>query len=203
MRRLLHLLRTTILGGALFLAPVVILVIILGKAFQLTRAATEPVARWLPFESLIGLEAPRILAGLVLAGVCFGAGLLARTHQAKRLVGWLETALLSNLPGYSFMKTVGEEIAGNAPAAGHESVLVRFDDAWQLGFLVEHLDTGHVVVFVPGAPRPWDGDVFIVEESRVTLLSASSSVAVRCLQHLGKGSGRLVGTRLGVGTSKG
>ena len=111
---------------------------------------------------------------------------------AKRLVGWLETAVLSNLPGYSFMRNLGEEYAGGAPTSTHESVLVRLDDAYQLGFLVERLASGHVVVFVPGAPRPWDGNVLIVEQSRVTVLSSSSKVAVKCLQQLGSGTGKLV-----------
>ena len=149
----MHVLRTTILGGALFLAPFVILLILLGKALEITRGAIRPIAERLPFESLIGLEAPKILAGLLLVVVCFVAGLFARTSRAKRLVGWLETALLSNLPGYSFMKNVGEEYAAGAPTSGHESVLVRLDDSYQLGFLVDRLASGHVVVFLPGAPK--------------------------------------------------
>lgn len=192
----MHVLRTTILGGALFLAPFVILVILLSKALEITRGAIRPIAERLPFESLIGLEAPKILAGLLLVVVCFVAGLFARTSRAKRLVGWLETALLSNLPGYSFMKNVGEEYAAGAPTSGHESVLVRLDDSYQLGFLVERLASGHVVVFLPGAPKPWNGDVLIVEDSRVTLLSPSSKVAVRCLQQLGSGVGGLVEGKL-------
>lgn len=193
---MMHVLRTTILGGALFLAPFVILVILLSKALEITRGAIRPIAERLPFESLIGLEAPKILAGLLLVVVCFVAGLFARTSRAKRLVGWLETALLSNLPGYSFMKNVGEEYAAGAPTSGHESVLVRLDDSYQLGFLVERLASGHVVVFLPGAPKPWNGDVLIVEDSRVTLLSPSSKVAVRCLQQLGSGVGGLVEGKL-------
>ncbi len=192
----MHVLRTTILGGALFLAPFVILVILLSKALEITRGAIRPIAERLPFESLIGLEAPKILAGLLLVVVCFVAGLFARTSRAKRLVGWLETALLSNLPGYSFMKNVGEEYAAGAPTSGHESVLVRLDDSYQLGFLVDRLASGHVVVFLPGAPKPWNGDVLIVEDSRVTLLSPSSKVAVRCLQQLGSGVGGLVEGKL-------
>jgi uncharacterized membrane protein len=185
-------LRTTIVGGVLFLAPFVILYILLGKAYELARLVIRPLAEWLPFESLIGLEAPTILAGLLLVVVCFAAGLLARTSQAKRLVSWLESALLSNLPAYSFMKSVGEEYAAGAPTSSHESVLVRLDDSYQFGFLMERLNDGHVVVFVPGAPKPWGGDVLIVEQRRVTLLSSSSKVAVRCLQQLGSGAGELV-----------
>jgi len=193
----MRVLRTTIVGGVLFLAPFVILFILLGKAYELARVVIRPLAEWLPFESLIGLEAPTILAGLLLVAVCVAAGIVARTSQAKRLASWLETALLSNLPGYSFMRNVGEEYAAGAPTSGHESVLIRLDDSYQLGFLVERLPSGHAVVFVPGAPKPWNGDVLIVEQSRVTLLSPSSRAAVKCLQQLGSGTGDLVEGHLG------
>jgi uncharacterized membrane protein len=192
MRSLAKLLRTTVVGGALFLAPFAILVILLEKVFEILRRVINPLAEWLPFESLIGLKTPWILAILLLVMVCIVAGLFARTALAKRLVGWLETALLSNLPGYSFMRTVGEEYAAGTPTSTHQSVLIRLDDSFQLGFLVERLNSGHVVVFVPGAPKPWNGDVLVVEESRVTLLDPSSKTAVKCLQQLGSGTGRLV-----------
>ena len=108
-----------------------------------------------------------------------------------------ETGLLDEWPdgGPKLLwkaENVGEEIAGEGPSSGHPSVLVRLDDAYQLGFLVEELANGHAVVFMPGAPRPWDGDVLIVEQSRVELVSPSSTVAVKCLQRLGNGAGALL-----------
>lgn len=199
MKRLLHGLRTTIAGGVLFLLPFAVLLLLLGKAHQMTRTLIAPLAERLPIPSLLGFETPRILAALLLVAICFAAGLLARTAAAKRLVYWLESALLSNLPSYSFMKNIGEEYAAGTPGAGQESVLVRLDDAYQFGFLMERLADGFVVVFVPGAPKPWSGDVLIVEQGRVTLLSPSSKVALKCLQRLGAGSGALVNGRLSPG----
>ena len=197
MKKLMYMVRTTIVGGALFLTPFVIILFVLGKAHKVIQTMVTPIAERLPFESVIGLETPRGLAGLLLVLICFVAGLFARTSRAKKLVNWLETAILSNLPGYSFMRSVGEEFAGNDPTDSHQSVLVCLDDAYQLGVLVERLSSGHVVVFLPGAPKPWDGDVMIVEESRVKLLSPSSKLAVSCLQQLGGGVGGLVEGKLG------
>lgn len=65
------------MGGALFLAPFVILVIVFGKAIQLLRVVTVPVSEHIPIESAIGLETPRILALLLLIVICFLAGLFA------------------------------------------------------------------------------------------------------------------------------
>jgi uncharacterized membrane protein len=128
--------------------------------------------------------------------MCFLAGLFSKTKPAKKLVDWLETSLLSNIPGYSFMKNLGEEAVGAAPTQGYEVVLTRFDDAWQIGFLVERIAGGHAVVYIPGAPSPWTGSVFIFDEDRVEPLGVTSPAAIKCLQKLGEGTGDMVKKRL-------
>lgn len=188
MKKLIGILRATIVGGVFFLAPFVVLVVILGKALGLARRLLVPVAETLPFESAIGLETPRVLAIAALLLLCFLAGLFARSAFAKNLVVWLEDTVLSNLPGYSLIKSFSEEVAGTTPTHGYPVVLARFDDACQIGFLVERISGGRIVVFIPDAPNPWSGGVFILDEDRVTPLGANSPDVVNCLKKLGAGA---------------
>ena len=190
--RFIRILRMTTVGGALFLVPFIVLVIILGKAIQLLRGITVPLSKHIPIESAIGLETPRILALVLLIGVCFLAGLFAHSKLAKRIVNWLETNVLSNLPGYSFLKNLGEEAAGLAPAQNQQAVVAQFDDAWQIGFIGERIEGGKVVVFIPDAPSPWTGGVFIFDEERVKPLNVPSTSAIKSLQRLGEGTGALL-----------
>jgi uncharacterized membrane protein len=192
MKKLIQILRTTVVGGALFLVPFVILIIIMGKALHISRAIMMPLAEKLPIKSFMGFELPWLLGVVVLLLACFLAGLFAKTLTAKNLVNWLETNLLSNLPGYSFIKNLGEEFAGGASTHSYQSVLVQFDDAWQLGFLVERIDGGKVVVFIPDSPNPWSGGVFIFDEGQVTLLEEASTAAFQSLKKLGAGTGDLI-----------
>jgi uncharacterized membrane protein len=192
MKKVLNLLRTTLVGGALFLAPFIILIIIFGKALKVSRAVVAPLAQKMPFDSLLGVETPWLFAIFSLMFICFLAGLLARTLTAKKIVHWLETAILSNLPGYSFMKNLGEEAAGASPSEVYKVVLIRFDDYSQIGFLVERMSGGRVVVFVPDSPSPWTGGVLIVDEDRITLIDKNTTSAVKCLRKLGEGTGDLV-----------
>jgi uncharacterized membrane protein len=192
MKGFIRILRITIVGGAFFLAPFVVLIIIFGKAIQILRDVVGPVAEHIPIKSAIGLETPKLLAITLLIAVCFLAGLLAQTRLAKKLVDWLEATLLSNLPGYSFMKKVGEEAAGAKPAGSQEVVLVSSGDASQIGFLVERISEGRVVVFIPDAPTPWVGGVFIFNEDQVKPLEVPSTAALKSLQKLGEGTGAFV-----------
>lgn len=196
MGKLIHILKTTIGGGLLFLAPFVVLIIILGKALELIRGVIGPIAKKIPVESVVGLETPKILALFILIFVCFLAGLVAQTRPAKKLVGWLETALLSNIPGYSFLKNLGEEVAGAKSAQSNIPILARFDDSWQIGFLVERIPEGRVVVFIPDAPSPWSGSVYILDEEQVKPLEVPSTATLKSLQRLGEGTAALVKGKL-------
>jgi uncharacterized membrane protein len=122
------------------------------------------------------------------------AGCLARTAFAQRIVKWLETTVLSNLPGYEFFKGIGESILGAEPTEKREVVLARFNDVLQIGFLVERLENGLLAIFVPGAPNPHSGAVFFMAADQVTFASAAPPAALKCLKRLGAGSNALVGT---------
>ena len=186
----------TIVGGALFMVPFVILIIVLHKALGFLRQIVLPLAEKIPITSIVGFETPWVFALFLMICLFFVAGLFAKTSQAKDLVRWLETVLLSNLPGYSFMKNLGDEMSGESPTEVYQSVLVRLDDCFLIAFLVERIAGGYVVVFVPGSPSPWSGDVLIFEEDRVTLIAEGTTSAIKCLQKLGAGSGKLVADKL-------
>jgi uncharacterized membrane protein len=151
-----------------------------------------PLAELLPFKSFIGLDTPWLMGVIFLVVVCFLAGLFAKTKTARKLLHLLETNLLSYIPGYSFIKNLGEEAAAGAPTENYQSILVRFDDAWQLGFLVERVEGDRVVVFIPDSPNPLAGGVFIMDKERVTLLDEASTAAYKSLQKLGAGAGDLI-----------
>lgn len=159
MKGLANFLRTTLLGGILFLVPLVAFVFILQKAWVLAQVLVRPIATHLPFKSLLGLETPKIIAVGILVLFCFLAGLLAKARFAQRSVVWLENTVLSFIPGYEFIKSMATMTVGQNEAL-HQVVLVRIEDALQIGFLVERIDDIHAAVFVPDAPNPRTGAIF-------------------------------------------
>jgi len=192
MRKLTHKLRTTIVRGVLFIAPFVVLIIIFGKALELISVVVLPVAEKTPVQTFFGMETPVIFAVIVLLFICFLSGLFAQTRLARKMVGWLEAALLSYLPGYSFMKDLGEEAVETKHEVKYKAVIVQFDDAEQIGFLIERISERRVVVFLPNAPIPWTGQVFIFSEDRVKPLVVPSTSVLKCLQKIGEGTGEIV-----------
>lgn len=192
MKRILKFLRTTLVGGLLFLVPIIALIIILEKALALTHKFVDPVAEHLPVHSLVGLRTPMFLAIGLIVLFCFLAGFFARTALAQKLVRELESAVLSNVPGYEFIKGVGESMLGVEKEGVYPVVLVRFDDAWQIGFRIEVLENGLVVVFLPGAPNPQSGAVHFLLADRVTPVAVPPAATLKCLKRLGAGSNVLL-----------
>jgi len=116
---------------------------------------------------------------------------------AQQLVGWLERAILSNLPGYSVVSTLGADIAGTGDAQSHmQVVLARIEDSWQLGLLVERIDETHSAVFVPGAPDPKSGSVYLMTDDRFKAVDVRIPQAMKCIKGLGVGSRELLAGRL-------
>lgn len=185
--------KTTVIGGIVFLVPFIVVVFILGKAFVLMRTIAQPLTAALPMIDTIGeiLLVDLVTVALILL-LCFLAGFAARAAAAGRLVKTLEARVLSRVPFYHFVKGMTESVVEAESGTTMRSVLVRLDDYSQLAFEVERLAGGEVVVFLPGAPNPWSGAVCIVAAERVTSLDAPMLAAVQNIKHLGKGSAKLL-----------
>jgi uncharacterized membrane protein len=186
-------LRATLVGGVMFLVPVVVLAVILGKALEIARKVTDPLAARIPVHSVIGLQTPTLLAAFLIVLLCFLAGLLARMRTAARAVRWLESTLLSNIPGYEFFKAVSGRMIGADVEGAPQAVLVYTGDSWQIGFEFERLDNGLAAVYVPEGPACASGPVMFVPPERLSPLGLSPAAAMKCLRRLGAGSNALLG----------
>ena len=184
---MLKFLKTTLVGGVVFLIPVVIFVVLMGKALGIAHGLVDPLAKHLPIESVGGLRMARILAVVLVVVVCFAAGLAARTSLARKLVIALEGTVLSRVPGYELVKSFSLGLLGVEEQQMFPPVLVRFDEAWQMGFQVEVLDGGMATVFVPDAPNPQSGSIFFVTADRVRPAGISFAAAMKCLKRAGVG----------------
>jgi uncharacterized membrane protein len=192
MKSILQFLITTLLGGLLFLVPIVVLVFVLGKALDIAHKLLDPLVARMPVESIVGLRMPMLMAISLILLFCFIAGLLARRARAQKIIRRLEAAILSNIPGYDILKSTSESILRAENQEGNPVVLVRFDDGCQIGLKIEELDNGLIAVFIPDAPRPQSGSVFFMTTDRVIPAGIPITSALKCLKNLGGGSNALL-----------
>lgn len=180
--------KTTILGGVLFLAPLAILAIILGKAFQISILVAEPISKFIPLNNYIGVLTVNVLAMLLIFVFCYLAGLVAQRFVLTDHVQKLDGFLIDLLPGYAVFRTmIFNASAEDSVEMLMKPVLARFDDYDQIAFEVEKGED-YSVVFLPGTPATWSGSNAIVAAERITYLNMSTVQAVKFMRVFGRGS---------------
>lgn len=70
--------------------------------------------------------------------------------------------------------------------------LANIDDAWLIAFLVEERRDGKLTVFVPSAPTPTAGNVYLMKAHQVRRRNVPVTSAVKCIRLLGLGMGELL-----------
>ena len=125
-------LRTTILGGILFLMPIAMLAILLDKAMSVALKFARPIAEKVPDVLDIGVARVTLLAIVLLMLICFLAGLLAGTAAAQKVVRGLESSILSKIPAYEYFKQVTGGVLGTDDLSRHPVVLAQLEGGWRL-----------------------------------------------------------------------
>ena len=166
---MLKLMRTTIIGGIIFLIPVAILVAVIGRGLKISGAIANPVADVLPVDMIGGVAVAHVFPIVLLVVICFLAGLLARLALARRAVDTLE-AMCS--PG-SCLRAAEDQDPEHAEPRRHRGDVRRRRALRRpvADRLRDRADRGRQGrVFQPGSPDPWSGAVCIAEEDRVRAL---------------------------------
>ena len=195
MRRILDFVKTTVLGGALFLLPFAAILLIVVKAGKMAVDGVTPLAEKLPFPKGQVVIAVYVVGALLLALVAFVAGLIARSLSIRKdAASFLEDKVLNKLPPYVVARKYTDRLAGMDEKANEDlrPVLVGMHNGWQLGFVADQFKDGHVAVFMPAAPDPSSGLVQIVNADQITTLDISYPDALACLEKSGRGLPKLL-----------
>lgn len=185
-------LKTTIIGGVLFLLPVAFILFILSYALRLVKRFAVPISNGLHLDQLGGaasIGAATVLSVLVLVLISFAAGVVARTAVGRRITQWSENSLLGRVPQYQLMKSMAEGLAHIESAGGFKPALASIEDGWQIGYLLEQLENDWVAVFLPQAPAPMSGNVMYLPAKRVRPLGITMVQAMSIVKAIGVGSG--------------
>jgi uncharacterized membrane protein len=181
--------KTTAIGGLLFLVPLVVLVVILKKAHNIMMLVAVPLDRLIPIETIGGVALVNILAVLCIFVGCFLAGFVAKSKLGKTAFNMIDAKLLLFFPGYSYMKSFSSSFTDERDEdKALKPIIAKLDDQSQLAFEVEHASDGTVVAYVPGAPDSKSGNVVYLTPDRVEHLDITFGDVTRSLRQFGRGS---------------
>ena len=103
----------------------------------------------------------------------------------------LETAVLSKLPGYEYLKQAGTSVLGLGEMAEHPVVFAHLGGAWRIGVQTDVVGAGLVAVFIPNSPNPMSGSVFLIAADQVLPGGPPARLGDRLPEALRRGLGVL------------
>jgi uncharacterized membrane protein len=187
MRRLAEFTKTILIGGVLIVLPLYLSILLLAKSFAGIVALVSPVTAMLP----AAMQFRQVVAILIVILACFLAGIVVRTGPGLRAKNAIERSLLERVPGYSMIRSLTARLTGRQEDETFAVALVEIEDALVPAFIIEELDNGECTVFVPSAPTPAAGTIYILAKDRVHPVDVSFHTMLKVITKWGSGTGEL------------
>ena len=192
MKTVIGFVKTTLIGGLLIILPVILIVILLKHGVAAIQPLLDPVTSRLPsdipFPEMVALTI-EVLA-LILS--CFAVGLSVRTPIGRRLARRAEAGVFKKLPGYALLRSLTRSAMGDEEDVRFKAALVEIEGGLVPAFVTEEHADGRYTVFVPAAPTPTSGSIYIFPRELVHFVDVPIRRVLRCVSKLGVGSGDLL-----------
>jgi uncharacterized membrane protein len=187
MKTLIRFLKTTLIGGLIIVLPLWVTVLLLLKAINGVLALLRPLARLLP-QSVVHED---LVAVCLLVVICFVVGLLIRTAPGRSAREWLTKHFFERIPGFSIMRSMARQMAGDVKEQSFKPALVEIEDALVPAFIVERHEDGQLTVFVSSSPTPMAGAIYVLPPERVHPVDVPLHKAMGCISQWGAGTGAM------------
>jgi uncharacterized membrane protein len=182
----------TVLTGAVLLLPLAALIYFLAQLFLIGVKIGKPIVDLLGIERVTGFLLVNLAGIALVLGVCFLAGLAARMRAVTERMEQLDDLLEKRMPGYSIIVgALRGAVDGDVAVDTLRAVLVRTAGGRRLGFEVERLESGEVVVFLPNSPHPQTGVSMVFDAADVQAVDLPALRVFEILQFHGKGMAEL------------
>ena len=186
---------TTVIGGLIFLVPVGFLTFVLYKIFGFMMMIAEPMADWLPIDTVGDIALANLIAVLAIILVCFFAGLIARNALATGLVKKLESRVLMKIPGYAMVKGIKGGFDKNE--SNHfKPVALALGSAERIGFEIQKLSDGRSIVFIPSVPNAFSGITQVLPAEQISYLDVPITMVMEFVEQYGVGVEALLAKKI-------
>jgi len=179
---------SSIVGGLLVLVPLYLSIGLVLKAMKAVGGLVRPLGKllpeWFPAEQLLSL--------LLVLFVCFLIGVAVRAPAGRAAREKIEKSLFQRIPGYALFKSLTQQVAGSREEQVWKPALAEIEEALVPAFIIEQFEDGRFTVFVPAAPTPFSGSIYILTPDRVHPVDVPFTQAVKALSRWGSGSRELV-----------
>src|SRR5262249_15234137 len=124
--------------------------------------------------------------------ICFLIGVAVRSPAGRAARERIEKTLFERMPGYALFRSLTQQLAGNREEHVWRPALAEIEEALVPAFIIEEFEDGRFTVFVPAAPTPFSGSIYVLTPERVHPVDVPFTHAIKLLSRWGFGSKELV-----------
>jgi uncharacterized membrane protein len=177
-------LRRALVDGALVVLPIGAVVLLVLGIIRKVQDAADPLAGHVVHPALVAVGT------LLLA--CLAIGVVVRSAAGRWARQALETALLERIPGYRLVKAFAAEGPQARGGRAMRPALAAIEEGLCPALVMDEFADGRLVVFVPGAPAPMSGAIYVFTPDKVTLLDVPLLPFLKAISSWGLGLREMV-----------
>jgi uncharacterized membrane protein len=181
--------RDITISGILALLPLYVFLIVIQKAWKSLSSIGTGIANVLGLKSVLGVGGATVFSGLLMVAIWLVAGILVRYSFLGAVSKAADRQLAKYVPDYDTYKAKAEEkLQNRVQILPYTSAVVRWEDYWQPGYIVEQDQAGNCVVFLPEIPETNKGHVLLVRREQVKIVETMTANQLDAsLKKAGKG----------------
>ncbi|MBL1213933.1 MAG: DUF502 domain-containing protein [Ignavibacteriae bacterium] len=193
MNNIKYFIKTTFIGGALVVLPLVILISVFSWLYEFISDKVKP----LTFLLSETVQRQEILASaialIIILFTFFIVGLIVKTRFGQFSFEYLENKFLFRIPLYKIIKDTTLQLLGSNKNLFKGVALVNIfgSETRMTAFITEEHDNGSYTVFVPSGPAPTAGFIYHVAKENVEKINYPTDKAMKTIFSLGSGSKEL------------
>ena len=181
--------RDITISGILALLPLYVFLVVINKAWKSLSSIGTGIAQLVGMKSILGVGGATVFSALLIIAIWLVTGLLVRYSFLGAVSEAAERQLSKYVPDYDSYKAKAEEkLQNKVRVLPYTGVLVRWEEYWQPGYLVERDAEGNCVVFLPEIPETNKGHVLLVRQDQMRIVeSITANQLDASLKKIGKG----------------
>jgi len=181
--------RDITISGILALLPLYVFLVVINKAWKSLSSIGTGIAQLVGMKSILGVGGATVFSALLIIAIWLVTGLLVRYSFLGAVSEAAERQLSKYVPDYDSYKAKAEEkLRQKVAILPYTSALIKWEEYWQPGYIVEQDQEGTCVVFLPEIPETIKGHILLARQDQVRVVeSVTANQLDASLKKTGKG----------------
>ncbi|MEJ2006188.1 MAG: hypothetical protein P8X57_14765, partial [Cyclobacteriaceae bacterium] len=178
--------RHILAGGVLFMIPVTILIILVGKILELLRPLSERIEPIFGSHAVLGITSVTIIGIVLMILFCYLAGILLQKGIINFWGPKMELTLFRLFPSLQIMKfmMLPEEDLNDL---AWRPILHQENNEYRIAFITDESQPDYYAIFIPDAPRMDAGEIRYIPKEGLKLKEISRKEAFSAIYNYGQG----------------